>query len=101
MIARVKDRDQLILGQSRDAKGAPEPKTGYLKGYDPETGKELWKCQGMNSYVYPSALYGDGVAVGMSGFGGSALAVRLGGTGDITKDRLWLHPTSQSVPPGC
>ena len=28
----------------------------------------------------------------MSGYGGSALAVKLGGTGDITKDRLWLHP---------
>jgi len=30
--------------------------------------------------------------VGMSGYGGSALAVKLGGKGDITSDRLWLHP---------
>ena len=30
----------------------------------------------------------------MSGYGGSALAVKLGGTGDITKDRLWLHPSN-------
>jgi outer membrane protein assembly factor BamB len=28
----------------------------------------------------------------MSGFGGSTLAVKLGGQGDITKDRLWLQP---------
>jgi outer membrane protein assembly factor BamB len=28
----------------------------------------------------------------MSGYGGSAIAVKLGGTGDITKDRLWKHP---------
>src|SRR5262245_46673202 len=28
----------------------------------------------------------------MCGYGGPALAVKLGGTGDITKDRLWLHP---------
>jgi outer membrane protein assembly factor BamB len=28
----------------------------------------------------------------MSGYGGSALAVKLGGMGDITKDRLWHHP---------
>jgi outer membrane protein assembly factor BamB len=28
----------------------------------------------------------------MAGFGGSALAVKLGGSGDITSDRLWLHP---------
>jgi len=92
VVARVKDQDQLILGQSRDMKGAVESKTGYLKGFDPRTGKELWKCQGLNSFVYTSALYSDGVAVGMSGYGGSSLAVELGGTGDITKNRLWLHP---------
>ena len=28
----------------------------------------------------------------MSGYGGSDLAVKLGGTGDITKDKLWSHP---------
>ena len=27
----------------------------------------------------------------MSGYGGSALAVKVGGEGDITKDRLWHH----------
>ena len=63
-----------------------------MKGFDPATGKELWRCQGLNSYVYPSPLYADGVAVGMSGFGGSSLAVATGGAGDVTKDRLWLHP---------
>jgi hypothetical protein len=34
----------------------------------------------------------NGVAVQMSGYGGSALAVKLGGQGDISKDRLWVHP---------
>lgn len=92
LIVKVEGQDQLILGHSRDVKGAPESKTGFLKGFDPKTGKELWKCQGLNSYVYTSALYGNGTAVGMSGYGGSALAVKLGGTGDITKDRYWLHP---------
>lgn len=92
LIAGVNGQDQLILGQSRDAKNAPESKHGYLKGFDPKTGKELWKCQGLSSYVYTSPLYGDGVAVAMSGFGGSAMAVKLGGSGDITKDRLWVHP---------
>lgn len=85
-------QDQLLLGMSTDVKSAPDPKTGYLKGIDPKTGKVLWSCHGMNSYVYTSALYANGVAVGMSGYGGAALAVKLGGSGDITKDRLWLHP---------
>ena len=56
LIVKVNGKDQLLLGQSRDVKGAPESKTGYLKGFDPKTGKELWKCQGLNSYVYTSPL---------------------------------------------
>jgi outer membrane protein assembly factor BamB len=92
LVAKVDGQDQLVVGFSRDVKGAPEARTGFLKGYDPKSGKELWKCQGLDSYVYASALVGDGVAVAMSGYGGSALAVKLGGSRDITKDRLWLHP---------
>lgn len=92
LVAKVGDQDQLILGESRDVKGQPEAKWGYLKGFDPKTGKELWKCRGLSSYVYSSPLVAAGVAVNMSGYGGSALAVKLGGTGDITKDRLWMHP---------
>ena len=92
VIASVKGQDQLLLGQSRDVKNAPESKYGSLRGFDPKTGNPLWECRGLNSYVYTSALYDDGVAVEMCGYGGSALAVKLGGTGDITADRLWMHP---------
>jgi outer membrane protein assembly factor BamB len=94
LIVKIDGRDQLLLGHSPDVKSAPEEKTNYLRGFDPKTGKELWRCQGLNSYVYTSALYGKGVAVAMSGYGGSALAVKLGGSGDITKDRLWRQPRS-------
>ena len=96
VIAKVGGKDQLVLGYSTDAKGAPLDKHGYLRGCDPKTGKELWKCQGLNSYVYSSPLVADDVAVGMSGYGGSSLAVKLGGTGDITGDRYWLHPKPAS-----
>jgi outer membrane protein assembly factor BamB len=92
LIVPVAGQDQLFVGHSRDVKGAPESQTGHLKGFDPRTGKELWACQGLNSFVYTSPLFGSGVAVAMSGYGGSAFAVKLGGSGDITKDRLWLHP---------
>jgi outer membrane protein assembly factor BamB len=92
LITPVNGQDQLLIGMSRDVKGAPDPKTGFLKGFDPKTGKELWFCHGLNSFVYTSALFGNGVAVGMSGYGGSGMAVKLGGSGDITKDRLWQHP---------
>ena len=82
--------DQLLLGESCDVRRA-ESQWGYLKGFDTKTGKAL-EVPGLNSYVYTSPLVADGVAVNMSGYGGSALAVKLGGGGDITKDRLWLHP---------
>jgi outer membrane protein assembly factor BamB len=92
LIAKVEGQDQLILGWAQDVKGRPEDQWGYLYGLDPTSGKELWRCQGFSSYGYASPLYADGIAVGMAGYGGSALAVKLGGSGDITGDRLWLHP---------
>ncbi len=81
LITQVNGQDQLILGVPFK-----------LKGFDPSTGKELWFCDGLTLLVYTSALYGNGIAVSMSGYGGAALAVKLGGSGDITKDRLWHHP---------
>lgn len=92
VIADVGGKDHLVIGMSKDVKNAPEAQHGFLKGFDPLTGAELWACRGLNSYVYASALVSDGVAVGMSGYGGAALAVKLGGSGDITADRLWVHP---------
>jgi outer membrane protein assembly factor BamB len=83
IIARVKDADQLLLS-------APN----VFKSFDPKTGKELWNCAGLTNLVYTSPLYADGIAVAMSGFHGHALAVKLGGSGDITKDRLWHHTKS-------
>ncbi len=81
LITKVVGRDQLLLGMGP-----------HLKGFEPSTGKELWWCNGLTSYVYTSPLYGNGVAVAMSGYGGAGLAVKLGGSGDITRDRLWHHP---------
>ncbi len=92
VIANVDGKDQLLFGYSNDVKTLPEDKAGYLWGLDPKTGEVIWKCQGFNSFVYTSALYSNGIAVGMSGYYGQAFAVKLGGTGDITKDRLWKHP---------
>lgn len=92
VIAKVKGQDQLLLAMANEAKGQPDDKTGYFKGYDPKTGKELWHCRGLDSYQYTSPLVANDVAVQMSGYGGSALAVKLGGQGDISKDRLWVHP---------
>jgi outer membrane protein assembly factor BamB len=89
IIAKVNGQDQLILGV---------PKT--FKGLDPKGGKVLWSCEGLGNLVYTSPLFtrlpqGENIALQMSGFGGPALAVKLGGTGDITKARLW-HQAKQN-----
>jgi outer membrane protein assembly factor BamB len=82
VIARIGGKELLILSVPKK-----------LKGFDPATGKELWHCDGLTDLVYTSPVVSpDGVVVAMSGYGGAALAVKAGGPGDITKDRLWHHP---------
>jgi outer membrane protein assembly factor BamB len=70
--------------------------------FDPKTGRELWTCRGVNPLVYASPLYGDGVVVVMGGFNGSTVAVRAGGSGDVTDThRLWQTPkTKQRIGSG-
>jgi outer membrane protein assembly factor BamB len=64
-----------------------------VQALDPATGKELWRCDGLNPLIYSSVVYGEGVVVGTGGFGGSSLAVKPGGSGDVTeKNRLWQKP---------
>jgi len=77
---RVGDRDEFALSMP-----------GELKGYDPHTGEELWRCEGLGPSNYPDTAIGDGVLIGVSGFSKSMMAVRLGGRGDVTEThRLWF-----------
>ncbi len=84
-LARVDDHDELLMSfPSRVA------------SLDPMTGKERWTCRGLNPLVYTSPLYSDGVVVAMGGFGGSSLAVKTGGHGDVTEThRLWQVPKNK------
>lgn len=87
VVVTVGDHEELLLGVP-----------GKLKAFDPKTGKELWSCGGLftenkDQLVYTSAVYKDGIVVMMGGFHGGALAVRVGGKGDVTEThRLWFHP---------
>ncbi|MBI2805694.1 MAG: PQQ-binding-like beta-propeller repeat protein [Planctomycetes bacterium] len=82
IIVNIGGQDQLLLGFG------PQ-----LKAYAPKTGEEIWHCKGLTSYVYTSPLYKDGYAVAMSGYGGAGIGIKVGGTGDITKNgQLWRHP---------
>lgn len=72
---------------------------GHLAGFDPETGKETWRCRGLSDLVYTSPLIGNGTIVAMSGYQGPAIGMRApkpGETGDLTDThRLWVAPRSQ------
>src|SRR4030095_10795801 len=68
-----------------------------LCAYEPVTGKELWRCDGLNELVYASPLAGSGVVVGMGGFLGTAIAVKNGGKGDVTAThRLWREERTKN-----
>lgn len=83
VVLKTAQGNQLVMGYP-----------GAVRGYDPATGKELWHCDGLNPLVYADPLIADDIVVGMGGFGGSALAVRLGGSGDLTPQRLWQQKSS-------
>ena len=86
IVVKVGDHDELIL---------PVPEK--VKGFDPKTGRELWSCSGLGRLVYASPVCSeDGIVLAISGFHGPALAVKVGGQGDVTETRrLWQHPQSQ------
>ncbi len=84
VVMNVEGRDQLLMSWP-----------GRLAAYNPADGKELWTCAGLNPLVYTSPIYGQGIIVAMGGFGGSAIGVRDGGSGDVTGSlRVWHQPRS-------
>jgi outer membrane protein assembly factor BamB len=88
VVVRVNDRDELIFPLPGDKIGGP----GEFKAYDPTTGKELWRCSGLGNEIYAIPVLsakGD-LVVGVSGHNGPTLAVRPGGSGDVTEThRVW------------
>ena len=90
----------LVIKQGREELIAPLPER--VAAFDPKTGHELWTCRGLNPLCYTSPLYADGIIVVMGGFNGSALAVKPGGSGDVTEThRLWQIPkTKQRIGSG-
>jgi outer membrane protein assembly factor BamB len=80
VIMTIEGRDQVLMSWPR-----------RLAAYDPKSGDELWTCSGLNPLVYTSPIYDEGIVVAMGGFGGTTIAVRAGGSGDITESRrLWM-----------
>ena len=79
LVVKAGGRDQLIMSW-------PDK----LVAYAPVDGKELWSCRGLNPLIYTSPMFGEGVVIGSGGYGGSTIAVKPDGSGDVTEShRLW------------
>ena len=65
--------------------------TRRVRGYDPETGKQIWECAGLTDNVVSSPVFGHGILIaGNSYYRQAMMAVRLdGASGDVTQtDRV-------------
>ncbi len=66
--------------------------------FDPITGKKLWWCAGVEDYIVPVPVFHDGIAYCLGGRSNRAIAVKLGGRGDVTKThKLWESTTGANV----
>jgi outer membrane protein assembly factor BamB len=70
---RAGDRDEIIVSSMR-----------RVYAYDPDTGKELWSAGGNLFEVIPTPVVGEGMVFASSGRAGPTLAIKPGGSGDVT-----------------
>ncbi|MHC1765308.1 MAG: PQQ-binding-like beta-propeller repeat protein [Verrucomicrobiia bacterium] len=72
---------------------------GKVLGFDPDTGEQLWSCPtGIGWYMVPSLVYHQDIVYCIGGRTGGALAVRVGGRGDVSRShRLWTLSKGSNV----
>ena len=70
-------RDELVVSSQ-----------GRVAAYDPESGRELWTVRGMTFEVIPTPVVGHGLVFASSGRAGPTLAIRPGGSGDVTSTHV-------------
>lgn len=90
VIARAPSRMELIANGNE-----------YIASYDPATGKELWRCKGTESWTVPTPIVGHGIViVSASSPVKRALAIRLGGSGDVTSTHIaWQRDKGTAYTP--
>jgi len=82
IIVRVGDHDELIT--------AAEP---LIIAYNPASGAELWRAASIGGDVGPSPVYAGGLVLMANDFS-QAVAVRAGGSGDVTETHVvWTDDT--------
>jgi outer membrane protein assembly factor BamB len=86
---RAGQRDEVIVNGQQ-----------YVSSYDPITGRELWRCGGTTYEVIPTPVVGYGLVFCSSGRAGPTLAIKPGGSGDVTRTHLaWESPRGSPFVP--
>ena len=73
---------------------------GKILAFDPDTARSLWSCDtDIGWYMVPSVIAADGIVYCLGGRSGTAaLAVRAGGSGNVTAThRLWTSDRGSNV----
>lgn len=90
-----------VLVTSRDGRQELVVATqGKVLAFDPMSGEPLWSCKtDIGWYMVPSVVAADGIIYCLGGRSGvAALAVRAGGSGDVTEThRLWTTTRGSNV----
>ena len=91
VVIRAGERDELVVCSQRRA-----------VAYDPANGKELWSVSGLTFEVIPTPVVGHDLVFCSSGRAGPTIAIRPGGSGDVTDTHVaWSTPKgSPFVPSG-
>jgi outer membrane protein assembly factor BamB len=91
IVIRAGDRDELVVCSQRRA-----------TAYDPANGRELWTVSGLTFEVIPTPVVGHDLVFCSSGRAGPTIAIRPGGSGDVTSTHVaWSTPKgSPFVPSG-
>lgn len=77
VVVRLADRDELLYAGGET-----------LSAYDPRKGTLLWSLEGPTKEVVPTVVIGKHLIYSASGRQGPTLAVRPGGSGDVTDSHL-------------
>lgn len=87
------------IGYTED--GQPEliiNQTNFVRGFDPLTGEELWRCKAIEDYIVSVPVCVNGICYLNGGKQKRALAIKLGGRGDVTEThKLWQVPLGANV----
>lgn len=87
VIARANGKDELVFQYKWGQNGSGK---GKIAAVDPQTGKLLWECFGIDNYQNPSPVAKDGIVYVTAGLAYGTMAIRCGGRGDVTDSHvLW------------